>query len=185
MPELDLAPAPAPAAEFEISAKSLAAVATEMNESCGDTFCEGGFHYIFTNLTCDKTARWCQLDVTALQKSTHRAFVATLPFTPAAKTRAAFDAVLGEALATFERAPKSGRLAPTVMQPQKAVVAKAVVAEPIAKKAQPVPVATRTVAVAAKPAPAPKAAAPSPVVKSSPGPSAAPAPMRASKNMND
>jgi hypothetical protein len=185
MPELDLAPAPAPAAEFEISAKSLAAVATEMNERCGDTFCEGGFHYIFTNLTCDKTARWCQLDVTALQKSTHRAFVATLPFTPAAKTRAAFDAVLGEALATFERAPKSGRLAPTVMQPQKAVVAKAVVAEPIAKKAQPAPVATRTVAVAAKPAPAPKAAAPAPVVKSSPGPSAAPAPMRASKNMND
>jgi hypothetical protein len=185
MPEVDLAPAPAPAPEFEISAKSLAAIATEMNETCGDTFCEGGFHYIFTNLSCDKTARWCQLDVTALQKSTHQAFVATLPFTPAAKTRAAFDAVLGEALGSFERAPKSGRLAPTVMQPQKAVVAKAVVAEPIVKKAQPAPVATRTVAVATKPAPAPKAAAPAPVVKSSPAPSAAPAPMRASKNMND
>jgi hypothetical protein len=194
MPEVDLAPAPvaqapvAKAVELDITAKNLAAIAVEMNEACADTFCEGGYQYIFTNLTCDKTARWCQLDLTAKSKATHQAFVATLPFTPAAKTRAAFDAVLGDALAAFEASPKSGRLAATVAQPTKAVVAKAVVAEPLAAKPQPAPVATRTVAVAAKPAPKPAPVAAPPAPKAAPVKAAsapAAAPMRASKNMND
>ncbi|MCU0694981.1 MAG: E3 ubiquitin ligase family protein [Myxococcaceae bacterium] len=194
MPEVDLAQAPAAPApvakdvELDITAKTLAGIAAEMNEACADTFCEGGYQFIFTNLSCDKTARWCQLDVTALSKSTHQAFVATLPFTPAAKTRSAFDAVLADALANFERAPKSGRLAATVAAPQKAVVAKTVVAEPLAAKPQPAPVAARTVAVAAKPAPKPAAVVAPPAPKAAPvkavsAPAAAP--MRASKNMND
>ncbi|MDX2011904.1 MAG: GIDE domain-containing protein [Myxococcaceae bacterium] len=190
MPEVDLAPAPVAAkdVELDISAKTLAGIATEMNEACADTFCEGGYQYIFTNLTCDKTARWCQLDVTALSKSTHQAFVATLPFTPAAKTHSAFDAVLADALASFEKAPKSGRLAATVAAPQKAVAVKTVVAEPLAAKPQPAPVATRTVALAPKPAPKPAPVAAPPAPKAAPvkavsAPAAAP--MRASKNMND
>ena len=203
VPEIDLTPAPvepepvqepvaAAELELEISAKNLSTLAVDMNKACGSMHCKRGFQYIFTNLSCDKTARWCQLDLTAMERSTNEAFVATLPFTPAAKTRSAFDAATDEALRAFEDAPKSGRLAAVVMQAEKkpvvAVAAKrVVVAEPLAKKSA--PVATRTVAVAPKAQPAPIAApAPAPVkaapIKTS---SSSPAPViqRANKNMAD
>ena len=194
-PEIDLTPAavePEPAqeeVELEISAKNLTSLAVEMNEDCGAMHCKRGFQYIFTNLSCDKTARWCQLDVTAMERASHESFVATLPFTPAGKTRSAFDAATDEALRAFEDAPKSGRLAAVVMQAEKKPVVAAkrtVIAEPLAKKQT--PVATRTVAVApkAQPAPAP-VAAPAPVKAAAVKTSASPAPViqRANKNMAD
>ncbi len=200
VPEIDLTPAavepepvqePLAAAEpeLEISAKNLTSVSVEMNKACGTMHCKRGFQYIFTNLSCDKTARWCQLDVTAMERASHETFVATLPFTPSAKTRSAFDAATDEALRAFEDAPKSGRLAAVVMQAEKkpvvAVAAKrVVVAEPIAKKSA--TVATRTVAVAPKAQPAPIAApAPAPVKAASVKTSAAPVVQRANKNMAD
>jgi len=178
-------------AELEISARRLTEFSVELNASCPDTRCAGNFNYIFTNLSCDKSARWCQVDLTAMAKDTHEAFVATLPFTPAGKTRAAFDAAVNEAIGAFERAPKSGRLAPVVMQAQQkpAVAARPVaVAEPLANKPQ--PTTTRPIAVAPKPVPAPVAApAPTPApVKAAPvKASASPAPViqRANKNMAD
>ncbi len=175
--------------ELEISAKNLSTLAVDMNKDCGSMHCERGFLYIFTNLSCDKTARWCQLDLTAMERNSHESFVATLPFTPAAKTRSAFDAATNEAIRAFEDAPKSGRLAPVVMQAEKkqAVVARrVVVAEPLAKKSA--PVATRTVAVAPKAQPALVAApAPAPVKAAPARASSSPAPVmqRASKNMAD
>ncbi|MDP1920313.1 MAG: GIDE domain-containing protein [Myxococcales bacterium] len=204
VPEIDLTPAPvepepvqeplaAAEPELEISAKNLTSLSVEMNKDCGSMHCKRGFQYIFTNLSCDKTARWCQLDVTAMERASHETFVATLPFTPAAKTRWAFDAATDEALRAFEDAPKSGRLAAVVMQAEKkpvvAVAAKrVVVAEPLAKKSA--PVAARTVAVAPKAQPAPIAApapAPAPVKAASikTSSSAAPVMQRANKNMAD
>ncbi len=186
------APVVAEEVELDITAKNLSAMAVEMNETCGSHHCARGFAYIFTNLSCDKTARWCQLDLTAVERNSNKPFVATLPFTPAGKTRSAFDAATAEAIRAFEIAPKSGRLASVVMNAPAskkpaavAVVAKpAVVAEPMVKKSQ--PVATRTVAVApVAPKPAPVVAAPAPApVKAS---KAAPAPViqRANKNMAD
>ncbi|MER2567056.1 MAG: GIDE domain-containing protein [Myxococcaceae bacterium] len=193
--EVAVAPAPvaAPAeAELDITAKNLSALAVEMNETCGSHHCARGFAYIFTNLSCDKTARWCQLDLTAVERNSNKPFVATLPFTPAGKTRSAFDAATAEAIRAFEIAPKSGRLAAVVMnapvskKPAAAVAVAPkpapVVAEPIVKKAQ--PVATRTVAVAPAPAPKPAPVVAAPAPKAS---KAAPAPViqRANKNMAD
>jgi hypothetical protein len=191
-PEWDLTADQKPVAEgseLEISAKNLSTVAVDMNKACRSMHCKRGFQYIFTNLSCDKTARWCQLELTAMERSTSEAFVATLPFTPAAKTRSAFDAATDEALRAFEDAPKSGRLAPVVMHAAKkqAVAARrTVVAEPLAK--QSAPVATRTVAVAPKAQPAPVAApAPAPLKATSfkTSSSSGPAMQRASKNMAD
>ncbi|MBL8918966.1 MAG: hypothetical protein JNJ54_08925, partial [Myxococcaceae bacterium] len=175
-------------AELEITAKNLSALAVEMNETCAKDHCKGGFSYIFTNLSCDKTARWCQLDLTAMERASHQAFVATLPFTPAAKTRSAFDEATAQALEAFEAEPKSGRLTPVVVQAKKApkqvVAKKAVLVEPLAsKKAE--KVSTR--AVAAAPKAQPVVAEPAPV-KAAPVRAAAPspaAPMRANKNMAD
>ncbi|MBM4779009.1 MAG: hypothetical protein GQE15_14990 [Archangiaceae bacterium] len=198
--EVVAAPAAAPVVaeevELDITAKNLSALAVEMNETCASHHCARGFAYIFTNLSCDKTARWCQLDMTAVERNSNKPYVATLPFTPAGKTRSAFDAATAEAIRAFEIAPKSGRLAAVVMNAPAskkpaaavAVAAKpAVVAEPMVKKSQ--PVATRTVAVAPAPAPkpAPVVAAPAPAPVKASKAVAAPAPViqRANKNMAD
>lgn len=151
--------------ELEVTAKTLGEMATALNAACPKTFCTRDHQFIFTNLTCDKTARWCQLELTALQRTTHQTFVATLPFTPAARTQSAFDKAVAAAVATFEQAPRSGLLAATVM------TEKRIVAPLAASPAAPV---TSTVAAAPRNTTSPAR------VKAAPAPT-----QRANKNMAD
>jgi len=105
-PGVGVAAVPPPVAPPAFLAPN-ADVVAELNELCGDTFCEGEYDYRFTTLTCD--AALCTLAFEARQGATAPAETATVGF-PAAGLRDSegepsehlFETV-GAALSTWEQ----------------------------------------------------------------------------------
>ncbi len=118
------------------SAEDLAARVTELNELCGDTWCEGSFQYKFTTLSCDE-GRGCALAFTATNSSTKKNYdsmVIVNGFTELRpdptkdfKFEGSFDEAVGNALTKWEANPtsKPGGLAAAKPEPKAKNVAAA------------------------------------------------------------
>ncbi|MBS1151865.1 MAG: hypothetical protein H6Q89_3563, partial [Myxococcaceae bacterium] len=137
-----------PAAAAEGGAKGgtpedLAARVTELNELCGDTWCEGSFQYKFTTLSCDE-GRGCALAFTATNgdtKKTYDSMVIVNGFTELRpdptrdfKFEGSFDEAVGTALSKWEANPTSKPGAPAEVPGKKVAVGKGKPAPKPAKK---------------------------------------------------
>ncbi len=200
--------------EVAYTQTELASRVADLNDICGDTYCEGRFNYQFTTLTC-ADATHCVLAFTA-KDSEHAGKLLTSEVEVTGFSsinqdgkeyvyEGSFDEKVGDALGAWEQNPKSkkgGRSAPVAakkaVEPAPApVVAKKAEPKPVVVKAEPAPkpvVAPKS--VSARPAPvkvttvavAP-VAAPMPkavVVSKKSAPVAAPTSTnRTSKNLED
>ena len=98
------------------AADDLAKRVDELNELCGDTWCEGSFNYKFTKLSCDGD-RGCALAFTASNSDTKKnydAMVVVKGFTELRqdpnkefKFEGSFDEAVGNALSAWEANPVS------------------------------------------------------------------------------
>ncbi len=80
----------------------------DLNDLCGDTWCEGEYDYKFTKLVCE--GKSCDLSFTAKHYEGKKAFEATVKvtgFTDVVPDEdGSFDEAVGEALMKWEQAPK-------------------------------------------------------------------------------
>jgi hypothetical protein len=122
--------------------EDLAARVAELNDLCGDTWCEGSFQYKFTTLSCDE-GRGCALAFTATNSENKKAYDSmvivngfdALRPDPSKefKFEGSFDEAVGTALSKWEANPTSK---PGAKAPAKNVAAagKKPAAKPAAKK---------------------------------------------------
>jgi hypothetical protein len=114
-----VANAPA-AAKGGYSAEDLANRVTELNDLCGDTWCEGAFNYNFTKLSCDE-GRGCALAFTATNANDKKAYDSVVVVSgfeelrpaPGAdyKYEGSFDEAVGNALSAWEAHPTNTKAA--------------------------------------------------------------------------
>ena len=178
--------APEEVAEADDAAYSeevLTARVADLNDVCGDTYCEGRFNYDFKKLAC-ADEKHCTLSFTAKDsEAAGKVLVSEVAVTGFSALNqegeyvyeGSFDEKVGEALEKWEQNPKSLKPTKTAAAVKHAAPAP-VKAAPVAKPA-PVKVAVQQPAPApkpmmARPAPRPVAVAAAPVAK--PAPVAAP-----------
>jgi hypothetical protein len=111
-PAVETAPAaeekPAPEPKGAPSDEDLKGRLADLNDLCGDTWCEGEYDYKFTKLACE--GKSCDLSFTAKYydgKKTYEAMVKVTGFTDVVPDEdGSFDEAVGEALMKWEQAPK-------------------------------------------------------------------------------
>jgi hypothetical protein len=111
-PAVEPAPAagekPAPEPKGAPSDEDLKGRLADLNDLCGDTWCEGEYDYKFTKLVCE--GKSCDLSFTATYydgKKKYEAAVKVTGFTDVVPDEdGSFDEAVGEALLKWEQDPK-------------------------------------------------------------------------------
>jgi len=101
--------APAPEGSGVYKAEELKGRIADLNDLCGDTWCEGEYDYTFTGLTCEKKNK-CVLSFTAKHADSGKSYqtkVDVSGFTSVVPDDdGGFDEAVGEALGKWEKSSK-------------------------------------------------------------------------------